>query len=70
VDVSPLVFAAEGDERGSKLAFRLWALWRETLRFRYEQLGVVVAEWDGTVPLAAVVEEVRARRRLAHYLSA
>lgn len=70
VDLSPVVFAAEHGDRGSQLAFRLWALWRETLRFRYEQLGVVVVEWDGTVPLAAVVEEVRARRRLAHYMSA
>jgi uncharacterized protein (DUF58 family) len=70
VDLSPVVFATENGERNSKLAFRLWALWREALRFRYERLGVVVVEWDGTVPLSAVVEEVRARRRLARYLSA
>ncbi|MBN1461216.1 MAG: DUF58 domain-containing protein [Armatimonadetes bacterium] len=70
VDVSPLAFVAEEHGAESTLALRLWRLWREALRFRYEQLGVAVVEWDGTVPLAAVVEEVRAFRRLAHYLSA
>jgi uncharacterized protein (DUF58 family) len=70
VDVSPLAFVSSAGESNARLPFRLWTLWREALRYRYEQLGVVVAEWDGTRPLAAVVEEVRARRRFAHYLSA
>ncbi len=38
-------------------------------RFRFERLGVAVAEWDGQRPLAEVIEEVRARR-FARFTSA
>jgi uncharacterized protein (DUF58 family) len=70
VDVSPLPFAEAARERRAQLAFRLWRLWREALRFRYERLGAAVVEWDGRAPLAAAVEEVRAFRRFARYASA
>jgi len=70
VDVTPLAFAAEGRAEDATLALRLWSLWREALRYRYEQMGVAVVEWDGKAPLAAVVEEVRAFRRQAHYIYA
>jgi uncharacterized protein (DUF58 family) len=40
VDVSPLPFAEAAREPRAQLAFRLWRLWREALRFRYERLGV------------------------------
>jgi hypothetical protein len=40
------------------------------MRFRFEELGVAVLEWDGRTPLAAVVEEVTAFRRFARYVSA
>jgi uncharacterized protein (DUF58 family) len=70
VDVSPLAFAAEARGAEARLALRLWRLWREALRFRYERQGVAVVEWDGRQPLAEAVEEVRAFRRFARYASA
>lgn len=69
VDVSPLRFAAPRG-REEALAYRLWRLWRDALRFRYERLGVAVVEWDGERPLAEAVEEVRAFRRFARVASA
>jgi uncharacterized protein (DUF58 family) len=70
VDVSLLAFTAEPHDQSGQLALRLWRLWREALRFRYERLGVAVVEWDGQQPLAEAVEEVRAFRRFARYASA
>jgi uncharacterized protein (DUF58 family) len=69
VDLSPLAFTEAGDP-DMQLALRLWRLWREVLRFRYEERGVAVAAWDGKQPLAQAVEEVRAFRRFARYASA
>lgn len=69
VDISPLALTAEPREPDARLARRLWRLWREALRFRYERLGVAVVEWDGRQPLAEAVEEVRAFRRFARYAS-
>lgn len=69
IEISPLAFVDERDDPVARLALRLWRLWRETLRFRYEQSGVAVVEWDGSVPLAAAVEEVRTFRRFARYAS-
>lgn len=70
VDVSPLPFAAGSHDVDARLALRLWRLWREALRFRYERVGVAVVDWDGGQPLAEAVEEVRAFRRFARYASA
>jgi uncharacterized protein (DUF58 family) len=70
VDISPLAFTARPQDPERRAAVRLWQLWREALRFRYESLGVAVAEWDGQRPLAEVIEEVRAFRRFARYTSA
>ncbi len=70
IDVSPLTFVAERRGAASSLALRLWKLWREALRYRFEELGVPVVEWDGQVPLATVVEEVKGLRRSVRYLSA
>ena len=47
------------------LAYRLWGLSREALRWRYEQVGVPVVTWREDVPLAVPLEEVRAFRHLA-----
>ena len=69
VEISPLPFVEKRDDPMARLALRLWQSWRETLRFRYEQSGVAVVEWDGSVPLAAAVEEVRTFRRFARYAS-
>jgi uncharacterized protein (DUF58 family) len=70
VDISPLAFTARPQDPDTRAAVRLWQLWREALRFRYERLGVAVAEWDGERPLAEVIEEVRAFRRFARFSSA
>lgn len=69
VEISPLGFVTPGGEPVAQLSRRLWRLWRETLRYRYEQSGVAVVEWDGSSPLAAMIEEVRAFRRFARYTS-
>jgi uncharacterized protein (DUF58 family) len=62
IDLSPLSFApAELDP----LAHRLWKLWREALRYRYEQVGVPVLESNESEPLVGVIEEARALRRRA-----
>jgi uncharacterized protein (DUF58 family) len=67
VEVSPVSFAprpAETDELAT-LAYRLWQLRRETLRSRYHQLGIAVAEWRHGVPLQGPLEEVSSFRRFA-----
>ncbi|HEX7084374.1 MAG TPA: DUF58 domain-containing protein [Gaiellaceae bacterium] len=68
VDVSPLPFAAVGGDDLDRLALRLWPLWREALRHRYERLGVAVVEWTDR-PLAEAIEEVRSFRRYARRAS-
>jgi len=68
IEISPLRFVGESVDPLTDLALRLWRLWRETLRYRYEQLGVAVVTWDGTTPLAGVMEEVGAFRRFARYV--
>jgi uncharacterized protein (DUF58 family) len=63
VEVSPLPFVpAPRDEEG-ELARRLWALERETLRYRFERLGVPVVSWSAGTPLGGALEGVRAFRR-------
>ena len=65
VDVSPLPFVTLPPGSPDALALRLWPLWRESLRFRYERLGVPVVEWTEGQPLAQAIEEVTAFRRYA-----
>jgi uncharacterized protein (DUF58 family) len=45
------------------LAERLWLLERRAVRSRFARLGVPVATWDGSQPLADAVEEVITFRR-------
>ena len=70
IDVSPLAFTTLPRDPDSRMALRMWRLWRDALHFRFERLGVAVAEWDGQRPLAEVIEEVRAFRRYARFTSA
>jgi uncharacterized protein (DUF58 family) len=50
----------------SALAERLWALKREALRHRYQELGAAVVEWRSPTELEQVLYEVEAcRRRIA-----
>ena len=65
VDVSPLPFVTLPPGSPDALALRLWPLWRESLRFGYERLGVPVVEWTEGEPLAQAIEEVSAFRRYA-----
>ena len=69
VEISPLAFATGGTDPVDVLATRFWRLWRDSVRFRFEEMGVAVVEWDGQVPLAAAIEEVRAFRRFARFAS-
>ena len=70
IDISPLAFTALPRDPDSRTALRMWRLWRDALHFRFERLGVAVAEWDGQRPLGEVIEEVRAFRRFARFTSA
>ena len=65
VEVSPLELVAPDPGSSGELAYRLWRLSREALRWRYEQGGVPVVTWREGVPLAVPLEEVRAFRHLA-----
>jgi uncharacterized protein (DUF58 family) len=65
VEVSPLELAAPDPGSSLELAHRLWRLSRETLRWRYEQVGVPVVTWHDDDPLAVPLEEVNAFRHLA-----
>lgn len=67
VEVSPLAFVGETKDSLADLALRLWRMQREAIRFRYEQAGVAVVQWDGNVPLAALVEEARTFRRFMRH---
>jgi uncharacterized protein (DUF58 family) len=52
--------------QASALAERLWALKREALRHRYQELGAAVVEWREPKELEQVLYEVEAcRRRIA-----
>jgi uncharacterized protein (DUF58 family) len=65
VEVSPLEMAAPKPGSSLGLAYRLWRLSREALRWRYEQVGVPVVTWREDEPLAVPLEEVNAFRHLA-----
>jgi uncharacterized protein (DUF58 family) len=69
VEMSPLAFAAGDADSLDALATRFWRIWRDSVRFRFEELGVAVVQWDSQVPLAAAIEEVRAFRRFARIVS-
>ena len=66
VEVSPVAHTRPAQERARQLVLRLWQLQRDTLRARFEALGVPVARWEhprGSLELA--VEEVISFRRHA-----
>ncbi len=66
VEISPLPFIRQPKRTVERQAQRLWPLWRGTLRYRYEQLGVAVVEWGDAASLIQLIEEARGRRRHAY----
>ena len=70
VEVSPLAFAAAGEDEAAQLAHRIWTMKRAALRARFESAGVPVVEWDADEPLAAPLGEVTAFRRHARHVHA
>src|SRR5262249_45133468 len=69
VGISALPYVPAGRGMVGELAHRLWTLWRDAMRFRYQRLGVAVVEWREGAPLAQAVEEVIAFRRSARLAS-
>jgi uncharacterized protein (DUF58 family) len=70
VDVSPLEYAVGEDDSLGELSLRVWRLWRDALRYRYECLGVPVVEWREGMPLVPALEGVRSFRRYARAVHA
>lgn len=68
--LSPTSFTQPTPDELGGLAWRLWLLWRAATCARYTRLGVPVAEWDGTRPIAAALEEVRTFQRTARRVHA
>jgi len=65
IEVSPLEAAAPAPGDPLELAYRLWRLSREAMRWQFEQIGVPVVSWRESAPLAAPLEEVSAFRHFA-----
>jgi len=70
IEVSPVPFVAPGSTEEEQLGYRLWLLKRDTLRYRYQRLGIPVAVWQQGEPLDKAIEEVRAFRRYARHAAA
>ncbi|HEY2327807.1 MAG TPA: DUF58 domain-containing protein [Gaiellaceae bacterium] len=65
IDVSPVPFTTRPVDPSDSVAYDLWLLRREALRYRLQQTGVAVAEWNIDEPLQAPLEEVSSFRRYA-----
>jgi uncharacterized protein (DUF58 family) len=63
VEVSPVPFIAQPATEDEKIAFRLWLLKREAMRFEYWRAGVPVAPWTKDQPLIVALQEVERFRR-------
>jgi uncharacterized protein (DUF58 family) len=65
VDVSPVPFTTRPANQSDSVAYDLWLLRRDALRYRLQQTGVAVAEWNAGETLQGPIEEVRSFRRYA-----
>jgi uncharacterized protein (DUF58 family) len=66
VEISPLAHTPADEARAHQRPLRLWRLQRETLRARFETLGVPVARWEYPhTSLELAIEEVTTFRRRA-----
>jgi uncharacterized protein (DUF58 family) len=68
VEVSPLPFIASPTTDDERIAYRLWRLKREALRFEYWRSGVPVAEWTHEQPLITALEELEQFRKFGRNL--
>jgi len=70
IEISPVPYVAAAPGRADGVAYRLWLLRRELLRSRYRSVGVPIVEWREGTSAAAVLEEVRAWRRVHRFARA
>jgi uncharacterized protein (DUF58 family) len=68
VEVSPRPFIARPRTEDGKIAYRLWELKREAMRYEYWRAGVPVAVWTHEQPLIAALQEVEQFRRYGRKL--
>ena len=65
IEVSPVAHVRPRSDQAGALAYRLWLLSRDVVRFELERVGVPVVAIEEASALPAAVEEVRAYRRFA-----
>jgi uncharacterized protein (DUF58 family) len=65
VEVSPAPFLPVPSGRQDRLAYKLWALKREALRYEYRKAGIPISTWHRGESLTGALEEVRTFRRFA-----
>ena len=70
IEISPVPYVVPAPGRADAVAHRLWLLRREVLRSRYRRVGVPIVEWREGTSAAAVLEEVRAWRRVHRFARA
>ena len=70
VEISPVPYVPPAPGRADAVAHRLWLMRREVLRSRYRRVGVPIVEWREGTSAAAVLEEVRAWRRVHRFARA
>ncbi|HET7339312.1 MAG TPA: DUF58 domain-containing protein [Candidatus Dormibacteraeota bacterium] len=68
VEVSSLSFIAQPKTDDEKIAYRLWLLKRQAMRYEYWRAGVPVAVWTHEEPLIAALQEVEQFRRYGRNL--
>jgi uncharacterized protein (DUF58 family) len=64
--LSPAAYTRPARDEIGDLAYRLWLLQRDALKWRYQRLGVPVAEWHRDQPLEASIAELRSVQCRAH----
>lgn len=70
IEVSPVSLVTPGPGESGQLAFKIWEMEREALRYRFHCLGVPVAVWNTGQPFEQVLREVQAFRRYPHQVRA
>lgn len=63
IEVSPVPFVTPDASETGQLAFKIWQMEREALRYRFQCLGVPVVIWEIGQPFEQVLREVQGFRR-------